>query len=395
MFKHWINQRFFWTSVLIASLQIAGPPTPAMGAEAKSVTITVSEKSVADALALALRLAAKKYLNYDSHIQQSVVDNEVLPHSSQYVSSYKVVGGGPKGQVTLNAMIDLRALQAILVLNNSEFKKSPVKIQLVVKGFRGGAPWRGTSYHENEELLISRIEAEVKEKAGRRKLQVLPRISSYQDHLDSLDLNSAASLRAVALKQDADIVLFVETKFVQSDDDESIVEGTQLQMEAALYERSKNLVLATGKSSIQMAAGERALTAKNERVNESVSELIDKLTHDVLMRGGSRYLAEVSSESYLTLRVLDPPNHSAVTELKEAVSKIAKVNGIVEREVQRGRFDFWIDAAQSLEGLKKELRNTNLENYRISVRQPTEASDREIILVRLESKGRPAADGGR
>lgn len=366
----------------------------ARAAGAKSVTLTVSEKSVGDALGLALRLAAKKNLNADGPSQKAIMDAEVIPHASQYISSYKVIsGGGGRSWINVSATIDLSALQSILILNSAQFKKSPVKLLVLVRGFKGGAPWKGVAYEESELQLVDRIEAEVKKMAQRRQLTMMPRISSYQEHIENVDVNSSALLRAVALRADADLVLFVDSKFQQVDDDEAIVEGLQLQLETALYERGQNLVLANSKESVPMAAGEKALTSKSEKVYEIVDTLIDKATHDVFMRAGGRFLAENAAEAYLTLRVLDPPNHAAVAELKDSVQKIAKVNSVIEREVERGRLDFWVDAGFGQETLRKELRALQLENYRVSVRQPSEETAPEIVLVRLEPK--TGAAGGK
>ena len=372
--------------VILGFTLVCGAPS-AGATSAKSITLTVSEKSVSDALALALRLAAKKHLNHDGAIQKAGLDAEVIPHSSQYISSYKVIsGGGGRSWVNVSATIDLNALQSILILNSGQVQKSPVKLLLLVRGFKGGAPWKGVAYEDAELQLVDRIEAEVKKRAQRRHLTLMPRISSYQEHLENIDVNSSALLRAVALRADADLVLFVDTKFEQANDDEAIVEGLQLQLETALYERGENLVLAHSKESVPMSAGEKALLLKNEKVFEVVDALVDKATHDVFMRAGGRYIAENAAESYLTLRVLDPPNNAAVTELKDNVQKIAKVNSVVEREVERGRLDFWIDAAFGQEVLRKELRGLQLENYRVSVRQPTAETPPEVVLVRLEPK---------
>ena len=364
-------------------------------ADVKSVTLTVSEKSVAEALALALRIAAKKHLNFDATVQKQIMDSEVIPYASQYISSYKVVsGGGGRSWVNVLATVDLNALQSILVLHAGQFKKSPVRMLVMVRGFKGGAPWKGVAYEESEEILVSRVEAEIKERVARRKIMMVPRIASYQDHLDGVDVNSTALLRAVALKTDVDLVFFVDAKFVESKDDESIVEGLQLQLETALYERGQNMILANSRESMAMMAGEKAILSKSDKVLEGVVSLVDKATHDAFMRAGSRYISETSNATYLTLRVLDPPNYAAVNELKEGVRKIARVNSVIEREVERGRVDFWIDAGFSADLLKRELRGLQLENFRISVRQPTEGMDPAVAIVRLDVKKPTEERGG-
>ncbi len=353
----------------------------------KSITLTVSEKNVSEALALALRIAAKKHLNFDASVQKQIMDSEVIPYASQFISSYKVVsGGGGRSWVNVLATVDLNALQSILVLHAGLFKKNPVRMLVMVRGFKGGAPWKGVAYEESEELLVARVEAETKERAARRKINLIPRIASYQDHLDGVDTNSAALLRAVALKSDVDLVFFVDAKFVETKDDESPVDGLQLQLETALYERNQNIILANSRESMSMLAGEKALLSKNEKVLEGVVNLIDKATHDAFMRAGSKYLAETASASYLTLRVLDPPSMAAVNELKDGVRKIARVNSVVEREIERGRVDYWIDAGFGADALKRELKTIQLENYRVSVRQPSEGMDPLVALVRLEAK---------
>ena len=63
--------------VILGFTLVCGAPS-AGATSAKSITLTVSEKSVSDALALALRLAAKKHLNHDGAIQKAVLDAEVM-----------------------------------------------------------------------------------------------------------------------------------------------------------------------------------------------------------------------------------------------------------------------------------------------------------------------------
>lgn len=379
-----IAQALVFALPLLILLQSSAAPA----SEAKSVVITVAEKSVGEAVGLALRLAAKRGVKMDAVAQKSIIDSEVIPNSSQYVSSYRVVGGGPRGLINLNATIDLRALQSILAFGSEEFARPGAKVQVMVRGFKGGAPWQRVPYEETEEPVVARVEAGFKEILARRKLQALPRINSYMEHLENVDGQSASLLRGVATRQKADFVIFVAASFVQDTDDESTYEGQRLQLEASFFDQERNLILGTAKESIPLQAGERALSAKNEKVLENVTELVARVGHGVFLRSGSRFLTEVSADKYLTLRIQDPPNHAAIQELKEAITKINKVNSVVEREIQRGRLDLWVDAALSADALRKEIRSLALENFRAVLRPSESGQDPELTVMRLEPKGK-------
>lgn len=354
----------------------------------ESTVIKVSEKNVGDALALALVMAAKRKVDFSGKNQRPILNEEVAPHSGQFVSSYKVLGGSGRGWVNLEATVDVTALKSIFAINSSNFKGTAPKAAILVRGHNGNAIWRGSEYDELESDLVSKLEASARVRLERRGFKVLPRISEYLDFVDEINADSGPTMRAIAQRLDADLVLYLAPQFKVGQT--TGASGVRFYISGVMYDRERDLVLSSTEQSMPMWLGEKAIKSKNEKVTEALMEHVDNTVHEVFMLGGSRLQADIASVSYVTVRVLTPPDYFALDQFRTNMQQVRGVRTIVERKITPGEFDFWVDSEISRDRLAKEIRGLVLENYSVTSAANVGTADEASIAIKLERKKSPA-----
>ncbi len=352
----------------------------------ESVSLKVAEKNVGDALALALKLAARRKIKFAGKGLRGILNEEVAPHSGQYVSSYKVLGGSGRGWVNLEASVDVTALRAIFALSQANFKSKAPKAVIMIKGHNGNSTWRGSAYDELEQELVTLLEASVRARFERRGISFIPRINEYLDFVSDIDESSGPSLRSIAQKVDADLVVYLEPEFRTGD--KPGAGGMRFFLKGLIYDKQRDEILGASEQSVPMWMGERSLKSKNEKITEAVNDHIDSTVHEVFMLSGSRLLANVSSVSYLTIRLVQPPDFPAIDQIRAAMGKMKGVRYVVERKVTPGYFDFWVDSEFGKDRLRKEFRRLDLDGYSVSIikNQETVSSDDVSISIRMEKK---------
>lgn len=351
----------------------------------EAMTVNAADKNVGDALAKALKKAALKKITVPGSTMRSILTDEVAPHSGQFISSYKVTGGSGKGWVNLETSVDVSALRSIFAMNRENFKSKAPKALILVRGHNGNSVWRGAAYDENEEELAIQLEAAIRARLKRRGIQFLPRLNEYLDFVDEIDENSAATLKAIAQKVDADLVVYIAPDF--RNDPESRRPGLRFFIKGLIYDNQRDLVLGAAEQSVPMWLGERAITSKNEKIMEVIQEHIDNTIHEVFMLSGAKLLSTISSVSYVTLRVVEPPDFFSVDQLREGVGQLKGVRFIVERKIAPGVFDFWVDSEVPMQRLKRELRGMSMNDYSISIlKRADETPEDDTISIRLEKK---------
>ncbi len=350
-------------------------------------SLVVSGTTIDAALITALEIALRKNISLPGKTRKRILEAEIIPMVGQFIPSHRVVQDrGDGDELIIRARVDLDSLNAIFSL----VQKKPTRAAIFIKGHKDGMPWKSVPYEEREELLVGRIEKMATGYFLRRGIKTTARTNSHLEYInfDSVSEDSGAMLRAVAEKQGLDFVLFIHTYFQRKNIKNSSRRVLRMYMDTELYDKKNSLLLASYQGSIPMSLGARAIESTYPGVQEQVDSLIKNTLYNLFIKSGRNYLATIKSQSYLTLRVLNPLSYGSLEKLQAAVAELPKVKSIVPRAAQQGRFDYWIDIPRSyIPKLMKAIANIKIEGFTVfSVINRTENSNNPTIALRMEKK---------
>ena len=340
--------------------------TSATAKELGVINVVSSGKSVAEAITTALKANANKSLIGDRQLIQNILEREILPRTNQFATTYKVLEGSDRaGFVNISVSVDLNAMQELInfspKLLGLENGKAPVTFVLRTAEVDGD------------------VELMVKEVFTRRKFSWERASATIESSIPVGDAAFSVDLlkNTFSDSQSALIALLTITRELVENEN-THKDETRIFLQAALFDLKKGQFLVKQKLyTLDMGA-------------------VKEMSQSLFLNLFSQYVEQNSNSSttkdVIPLIVLDPPSYKIINNFRVAVEGLKDVKKIIEKQVQRGAYEFAVYTTITSQLLQQKITGLNLEGVEILPESANlDKGAQEAVRIQLKEKQLPVS----
>jgi hypothetical protein len=382
-------------TVLMVLASVIWTPVSAR-AESGSVSLVGSGKDSAEAIAALLRVAVAKHLkSIESSYAQAVLKNEILPSSTSFVQSYRILEGGRNSFVNLSASVDLDVLRALYALTPKALSEEAAKVFIVVKGAKLPPlpPVKGKSPPEEINPYLV-LEAAAKDRFARRSFELVslpPEEVAASGAGD--DISAPELLRGLGAKAVSRLALGISSRFETVENENSHNPEERVMITASLVDVKSGQLLARESASILSPKSKRELYAADlQRVLADESR---DIMQSLLVQAGKKIGGVTGKSAFAVLRVLYPSHPALLARFRSALESVKELKSVTEYRIRRGAFDLAITPAMESKALAKLIKAMPVEDLVLSFVEGDEIGEGEpTLVVKLAPKVAPEKQGG-
>ena len=372
----------FWASSKVFLFLLA---IPAARAELGIVSGIGTGKDVPEATSALLKsVVAKNFRDPNSlPLLRSVLQFEILPNSSSFVQSYKILDSGKSKMVNLSASVDLEVVRALLSVTPGQLgEEKGAKALVVVRG----APIPEENLDKNKATPPNPylgLEAGARERLLRRGFTPVG-LSDEEIHEAGEDsVSSPEFLRGLGAKAGARLALGISSKYELFENENSHNKELKLIISANLVDVKSGMMLAK-----EVATATSPKSRKEQYVIDLQRVLGEEgrdLFHEIFVDAGKRLVKSTDVQDYSVLRVIAPQNAPLLAKFRAALEAVKEVRSVVEFGASRGAFDFSLRPVFTEAALTKLIKGISSEEFEITVQEKTETQG-PTLSVKISPK---------
>lgn len=365
-------------------------------AESGTVSLIGSGKDSGEAIAALLRVAVSKHLkSVEPALAQSVLKNEIMPNSSSFVQSYRMLDSGGGTYVNLSASVDLDVLRSLYALTPKALEEPGAKTLIIVKGQKvpAVAAVKGKEPGAEPNPYIA-LESTARDRFTRRGFEPVSLPPEEASVGAGDDVSSPELLRGLGAKAGARLAFGVTSRFETVENENSHSQEDRVQLNAVLVDVKSGVVLGRESSSILSPKSKKEQFAGD--LQRALAEESRDILQALLVQAGRKLSGTEGKSSFAVLRVLYPSNPALVSRFRTALEGVKELKSVAEYRIRRGAFDFAVTPALDAKSMAKIIKGLPAEDLVIAFAE-SDASGGDtapLITVKLAPKSAAEPQGG-
>jgi hypothetical protein len=373
--------------VYLLALVIAMAPPAA--ADTGIVSAVGSGREVSEAtLALLQSVVGKYFREEPANLSKGILQNEILPNSSSFVQSYKILEGGRGSSVSLSASVDLDVIRALMRFTPVQLNQAEgAKALVVVKGAR--LPEAAASTPEKARVKIpdpySILAAGARERFARRGFEV---VVLSEEEFEALgagdDVASPELLRGLGARSGARVAMGISSRYESFENENSHNKEQRILVSATIVDIKAASVL--GKASVTVSEPKSRKEVYATDLQRSLGEEGKDLFHEAFVQAGRKILKVPGQEDLTLVRIQYPSNAILVSRFRALLEANKSVRSVVEHSVSRGFFDLAVRPAMKPAAAVKMVKSLVSQEILVMVVDSPTDPGAAAVVVKLAPK---------
>ena len=373
-------------------LALAGLVVPTARAETGIVSAVGSGREASEAILALLRSVVAKYFKDEpANLSKGILQNEILPNSSSFVQSYKILEGGRGSSVSLSASVDLDVIRALMRFTPAQLGDAGgAKALVVVKGARLPELAAYTPAKAGAKIVdpYSILEAGARERFSRRGFEVVTLSAEEFEALGAGDdVASPELLRGLGARSGARVAMGISSRYESFENENSHNKEQRIVVSATIVDIKA--ASAIGKSSVSVSEPKSRKEVYSSDLQRSLGEEGRDLFHEAFVQAGRKILKVPGQEDLTLVRIQYPSNAILVSKFRALLEASKTVRSVVEHSVTRGTFDLAVRPAMKPAAAIKMVKSLVSEEIVVTVVDSPSDAGVAAVVVKLAPKEVP------
>lgn len=334
-------------------------------------------RDVSEATAALLRSVILKNFRKPetANLLKNVIQQEIIPNSSAFVQSYRLLDGVKGKSISISASVDLEVVKSLISVTPQLLQEegSP-KVLILVQGAPLPEPQRVKDPLNPFQVL----EAAGWERFERRGFAPVRLSEEEVRAVGDEQVSSPEFLRGLGAKAGARLAIGISSKFELFENENSHNKETKLVLNATIYDVKIGRIL--GKETMTISTPKSRKDQYAVDLQKILQEESKGLYHEIIVDAGSKLGKSTEAKDFVVIRVNSPAPYQLISKFRIALEAHKDVRGLVEYSVGRGFFDFSVRPVMTVPNLLKIVKSLSSEDFSATAQASAEVKAEENVV---------------
>jgi len=359
-------------------------------------------RDVNEAIAALLRsVILKNFRSPESaNLLKNVIQQEIIPNSSAFVQSYRLLDGVKGKSISVSANVDLEVVRSLISVTPQRLQEEGIpKVLILVQGASLPEPQKEKDFLNP----FQAIEVAGWERFERRGFAPVKLSEEEVRAAGDEQVSTPEFLRGLGAKAGARLAVGISGKFEQFENENSQNKETKLVLNATIYDVKMGRIL--GKKTLRVSTPKSRRDQFAIDLQKILQEESKGLYHEVIVDAGSKLGKSADARDFVVMRVGAASSYQLINKFRIALESHKDIRGVVEYSIGRGFVDLSVRPMLPAPTLVKILKSLNSEDFAVSGQVASEEKIEEggnasglskllpIVTVELKDKKLESSEG--